>query len=117
MNIRRFGVTAACVALVGCASSSLPRGARWVGGGLKIAYETPADGTVILMERTTGRIVATESLPEGRSFTFAPDHQNYSEVLFRMFGSTNSWDPADVLVVPTNTYFQLYFVPVKAKKK
>lgn len=117
MNIKRLGMIAICLALAGCATPGVPRGARWVGGGLKIDYETPADGTVILMERTSGRIVATQTLSEGRSFTFAPNHEGYDEVLFRLFGGTNKWDPADVLVVPTNTYFQLYFIPAKAKER
>lgn len=108
---------AVAVALAGCATSDLPRGARFVGGGLMVDYEAPADGTAILMERTSRRMVATESLREGDSFEFRPGLGSCDEVLFRMFSGTGSVEGADVFVVPTNAFFQLYFVPREAKKE
>lgn len=86
-----------------------------VGGGLKIEYRAPTDGTAILMERTSGRIVATESLAEGHDFSFHPNKQGASEVLFSMFAATNAVNTGEFPQVPTNTFFQLYFVPVKTK--
>jgi hypothetical protein len=112
-NITRSGMVALVIALAGCATSNLPSGARLVGGGLTVEYTAPTDGTAILIERTSGRIVATESLGEGDSFDFHPRVQGYDEVLFRMFGNTNATPDGGVVVVPTNTFFQLYFVKEK----
>lgn len=116
-DITRLGVIAFAVGLAGCATSTLPSGARLVGGGLMVEYKAPADGTAILIERTSGRIVATESLGEGDKFDFHPNLQAYDEVLFRMFGDTNATADGGVVVVPTNTFFQLYFVPENARGK
>jgi hypothetical protein len=87
---------------VGCTttSTSLPRGSRVVGGGLSIEWEAPANGTVIVREETTRRIVATETLDEGDSFDF-PESSVHHEALTRLFG-----DP-----MPTNLTFVLYFAP------
>jgi hypothetical protein len=115
MNSNPLGILALGMVLAGCATSDLPKGARLVGGGLKIEYQAPADGTAILMERTSGRIIATESLSEGNSFDFRPNRQGCSEVLFSMFAPTNAVNTGDFPQVPTNTFFQLYFVPVEAK--
>lgn len=102
-------------ALSGCSTSGLPRGARLVGGGLMINYEASVQGTAILIERTSGRVVATESISAGSNFEFAPNRTGYSEVLYRMFASTNSIGMGDIITVPTNTFFQLYFVPAPVK--
>lgn len=106
--------------LAGCtttpSNSALPSGARLVGGGVDLKYEAPVDGTVILIERTSGRAVATESLSEGRSFEFSPRLSSFNEAMFPLFGGTNTYDPGVPIVLPTNTYFQLYFVPAKAKR-
>jgi hypothetical protein len=69
------------------------------------------------LERKSSRVVATQSLDEGDVFEFAPNHDNYGEVLFRMFPTTNIIEGTDIMAVPTNTFFQLYFVPAKAKKE
>lgn len=102
--------------LVGCATGNLPRGAKLVGGGLMIDYMAPVDGTVILVERTSGRIVATQSLMEGREFNFGPRWERCGEVLTSLFGTTNLVEPGAFPVVPTNTFFQLYFVPDPVRK-
>jgi len=106
--------------LAGCtttpSNSALPSGARLVGGGVDLKYEVPVDGTVILIERTSGRAVATESLSEGRTFEFGPRYSNFNEAMFALFGGTNTYDPGAPIALPTNAYFQLYFVPAKAKK-
>lgn len=103
--------------LAGCTttSSNLPSGARLVGGGLDIKYEAPSDGTVILLERTSGRIVATESLSEGSTFDFGSDYSGCNEVIFSMFAASNAVPTNVMTPVPTNTFFQLYFVPAKAR--
>jgi hypothetical protein len=82
-----------------------------------VDYEAPTDGTAILIERTSRRIVATESLSEGSSFRFSPGSGSYDEVLFRMFGHPDAVEGGGVVVVPTNAFFQLYFVPEKARKE
>lgn len=116
MNIIRLGTGILGIALVGCATSSLPLGARLVGGGLLVDYTAPGDGTVILIERTSGRTVATKSVSEGDDFTFRPHYEGCDDVLVRMFGSTNAMETGDVRI-PANTFFELYFVPTKAKEK
>jgi len=117
MNIGKLGIITLAVVLTGCTTSNLPRGARLVGGGLSVEYTAPSDGTAILIERTSGRIVASESLVEGDTFTFKPNWNSYEEVLFRMFGDTNVAQEGGWVVIPTNTVLQLYFVPEKAKKQ
>ena len=104
--------------LAGCTTTTnLPQGARLVGGGLLVRYEAPAAGTAILMEQTSGRMVATETLEEGQEFEFRPSNQNDCEVIQSMFGSPEMMDNGSLTVVPTNTFFQLYFVPAKAKRE
>lgn len=78
-------------------------------------YEAPADGTAILVERTSGRIVATESLAEGQTFCFTPSCEGYDETLFTMFGKVSGVADSVVVAVPTNTCFQLYFVPTRTR--
>lgn len=103
--------------LAGCTTTSnLPSGARLVGGGLGIEYKAPSEGTVILLERTSGRIVATKSLSKGDDFDFSPNYQGCNAVLFSMFATSNSVSTDATTQVPTNTVFQLYFVPAKAKE-
>jgi hypothetical protein len=124
MRITRLGMTGLAIALVGCATSNLPeglpRGARLVGGGLQIAYRAPTAGTAILMEQTSRRIVATQSLDQGDAFDFNPSSEGNRkdrEIILSMFAATNAVQSGEVIQVPTNTFFQLYFVPVKAKKE
>lgn len=90
------------IAASGCTTpgNGLPAGSRVVGGGLSVDYRAPADGNVLLREETTRRIVATQTLGEGDSFTF-PDVTMHHEALTKLFG-----DP-----MPTNLIFTLYFVP------
>lgn len=78
-----------------------------------VEYEARRDGVAILIERTSGRIVATESLSEGGTFSFHPNRQGYDEVLFRMFGNAQTTPEAILTILPTNAFFQLYFVPDK----
>jgi hypothetical protein len=85
-----------------------------VGGGLQIEYRAPADGTAILFERTSGRIVATESLERGSDFDFDASRQSRAEILSSMFATNNGADSDQALSIPTNTYFELYFVRVKS---
>lgn len=103
--------------LAGCTTSNLPRGARLVGGGLDIRYTAPAAGTVILIERTSGRIVATRSLEgNGHEFHFSPNSFDNGDVLAAMFSAVPTKE-GELTHVPTNTFFQLYFVPEKTKRK
>jgi len=116
MKITRYGTIGLFVFLTSCATSDLPRGARLVGGGLDIQYRSPSDGTAILRERTSGRIIATESLEQGNDFVFGPNYAGCSEVLVSMFAATNVVEMGRFPQVPTNTLFELYFVPAKALK-
>lgn len=117
MNIRLLSLPLLCATLAGCVSSpsNLPRGSRLVGGGLQIEYNAPENGTAILFERSTGKIVATESLGAGDEFEFALTRPETVEVLRSLFATTNAPALEQLLVLPTNTTFELYFTPVKAK--
>jgi hypothetical protein len=135
MKTTLLAIIAVGVALLGCATSNLPRGARLVGGGLDIRYNAPAAGTVILIERTSGRIVATKSLEgKGAEFYFSPSSFDNGDVIATMFstvpGNTGeiTYVPTNTFIthapmntfithVPTNTFFQLYFVPAKTRRE
>lgn len=112
----RFGqmiVTSAIFATLGCTTpKGLPSGAQLVGGGLQIDYEPPTDGTVILIEKVTGRMVATETLSSGSSFTFGPSSGNWAELMITLFGAPSTNGEVSIQI-PTNSVFQLYFVPAK----
>ena len=102
-----IGFTALLLA-AGCASTSnLPSGARRVGGGLQIDWRPPADGTAILVETTTGRTIATQSVSvEGNvGFNFDVTREQDAAALKALFPT-----------MPTNAQFVLYFVP-SAKKQ
>ena len=117
MRITLFSIVALGVVLVGCATSVLPRGARLVGGGLDIRYNAPTAGTVILIERTSGRIVATKSLEaKGAEFYFGPSSFDNGDVIATMFSNVPG-NTGEITHVPTNTFFQLYFVPAKTKRE
>lgn len=86
---------------VGCAENGLPPGAHVVGGGVQIDWTVPQAGTVILVEKTTGRTVATKSVAaKGDSFTFDASQEGDALVLKAAFGA-----------IPSNAHFVLYFVP------
>ena len=96
---------AALLIAVGCASTSnLPSGAKKVGGGLQIEWDAPSRGTAILLETTSGRMVATESLDVGGSFDFDVSRERNADALKAIFP-----------VIPTNAQFVLYFVPSPEK--
>ena len=106
-----LGLGLAITVLAGCTRSHLPRGAQFVGGGLKIDYEAPRSGTAILLERNSQRIVATESLSSGADFEFYPGVEGYEEVLLTMFGEHLTLPEGSAVRLKTNTFFELYFVP------
>jgi hypothetical protein len=120
IKIAMFAFIVLGITLTGCTTSyhsNLPKGALLVGGGLDIRYNAPAAGTVILIERTSGRIVATKSLEgKGAEFHFAPNSSDNGDVIASMF-STVPVKEGELTLVPTNTFFQLYFVPEKGKQK
>lgn len=64
---------AGCSALGPLQGADLPRDAQIVGGGFTIEWIAPADGTVLLYERKSGKLVETESLSEGDSYDFEMD--------------------------------------------
>lgn len=115
MKLNRCGFLALALGLAGCATSDLPRGARLAGGGLQIEYTAPENGTAILRERTSGRIVATQSLEPGDDFEFGPARPESGAVLFSMFALPEGMVVGSFPHIPTNTFFELYFVPVKLK--
>lgn len=98
-------VVAILVFIVGCSTTGLPRGARIVGGGLKIEWTpTEDDGTAILYERTMRKIVASQTVGTGTPFSFDVTTANGAELLNSVFTT-----PA------TNAQFVLYYVPPRRK--
>jgi len=97
----------ALILAVGCASpSNLPSGARKVGGGPLISWHAPTNGTAILFETTTGKIVATQDLSEGGAqFSFDITSEHDADALRAISPSMS-----------TNIELVLYFVPAPKKK-
>ncbi len=90
----------------GCAENDLPPGAHVVGGGVQIAWTAPQEGTVMLMDKTTRKTVATKSLnAKGDSFEFDASTEVDRQVLKAAFGGG----------VPSNARFVLYFIPTPKK--
>ncbi len=90
-----------CVLLfaVACASTGLPRGAYVVGGGARISFNPPGDGTVVLVEKRSGKVVATRSSTDG-VFEFDISSERDSALVTALFGDSL-----------TNAQFVLYFAP------
>lgn len=93
-------VVAVGLLMAGCATSSIPKGARAVGGGLRVSWSSPESGTAFLVEQTTHKIVATENVGTG-TFDFDVSHGRDAEVLRAIFPNS----------LPTNAVFVLYFLP------
>ncbi|HSW02562.1 MAG TPA: hypothetical protein VLI39_20535 [Sedimentisphaerales bacterium] len=111
MKIGMIGVVAAGILLVGCASSHMPMGTQIVGGGLMVDWTAPANGTVILAEAVSGKIVRTESVNEGGVFEFEPTTNSNAEMLNGMFGGVKTSDDQILAPLPKNSRFVLYFLP------
>lgn len=96
--------------LAGCSTvapwhvANLPGGGRVVGGGLTIDWRAPVKGTVYLVEKTSGKVIATQSLDEGEVYQFEVDPRN-DAVSFKTATGVNL---ADAQIV-------LYFKPADKK--
>jgi hypothetical protein len=105
------------VLLAGCGTThvsrslELPANARIVGGGLSIDWTAPAQGTAILVEVNSGKIIRTQSLEQGDVFEFDPLLAENTELLNRMFGGPDAADSQALAPLPKDTSFVLYFVP------
>jgi hypothetical protein len=66
-------IAGGCSTMASSSKADLPRGAQVVGGGFGIDWEVPTAGTVYLVEKTSGKIIETESLDEGMSYDFEMD--------------------------------------------
>ena len=87
--------------LVACSTPGLPPGARVVGGGSLIEWLPPVDGgTAILFEKTTGKIIATQTVNNITSFNFDARDDSGTALLKAAFDTP-----------PTNAQFVLYYVP------
>jgi hypothetical protein len=123
MRIWRISAIVASMFLSGCATTylsgrlQLPANARIVGGGLSIEWTAPAKGTVILVETGSGKIVRTQSVDEGDTFTFDPLLAENTELLNRMFGGPEAKDSQALAPLPTVTRFVLYFVPETTQER
>jgi hypothetical protein len=92
-----------CGTTLSSPATGVPAGVQAVGGGLQINWEAPTDGTVYLVDKTSGKLVVTESLSEGSKFEFTVDPE-----------SAEAFEKA-VGVPPTKAQLVLYFKPAKTK--
>jgi len=119
MRTGRIIVIAAGLLLAGCATTHMPAGpqlpanAKMVGGGLSIEWTAPAKGTAILIETSSGKIVRTQSVDAGDSFSFDPTANENIRVLNSMFGGPGPQDNQELPSLPKDTHFALYFVPAE----
>ena len=105
-HLRLFTLLGALLLAAGCATDGLPRGARVVGGGLKINWVPPGEGSILLVDKATRKIVATESVnANGSAFEFDGLDDKAKEVLEAALGSSY-----------TNAQLLLYFVPAPVPK-
>ena len=66
-------IAAGCVTTQYYPATGLPGHLEVVGGGLTINWKAPTAGTAYLVEKTSGKIIETESLDEGEAFEFEID--------------------------------------------
>lgn len=115
MKVHRVVYLLPIILLMSCTTGSphLPKGAKLVGGGLEISFSSPVDGTAIVLERSTGKIIATESITaNGSPWEFGSAHvPNWEEMLASLFPATNGGNSSFRYQLPTNAFFELYFVP------
>ena len=64
----------------GQAAAPLQKEAHRVGGGFMIKYTAPEDGTVVLVDKTSGKTIQTESLAAGQDFKFSPPKDSEEEL-------------------------------------
>jgi hypothetical protein len=63
-------IAAGCSVTPSLHGNGLPSGLETVGGGPQINWKAPTDGTVYLVEKTSGKIIETQSLDKGEVFEF-----------------------------------------------
>jgi hypothetical protein len=78
--------TSLTLAAAGCSTGPLPRHAQLVGGGLSINWAAPSNGTAILYEKTTGKVIATASLKTDETFEFELGQGNTDDMIQKMLG-------------------------------
>ncbi len=107
-NITQTFLAALLLLAVGCSSTrtpaGLPPGAYAVGGGARISFDPPEKGTCILVEKSSGKVIATKS-SAGGGFEFDAASEQDQQLLQAAYGG----------MVPTNAVFVLYFVPERTK--
>lgn len=77
---------------------------RIVGGGTRITWEAPGEGTVYLVEKKTGRLVETRSLEQGEAYTFTIETIVEAEDIEQILGIDIS-----------DAEFLLYFEPAQSQ--
>lgn len=78
-----------------------PPHAELVGGGASINWKAPSDGTAILIEQITGKMIRTDSLSEGELYEFDAAMEWTQNLLKVALPPTQ-----------TNASFVLYFRPL-----
>lgn len=98
--LRSFSCLVAALFVAGCATSStLPKGAKVVGGGLLIHYAPSTEGVCFLVEKKSGKIIATQSSREG-AFEFDATGERERAILEATLGQPGP-----------DAQFVLYFLP------
>jgi hypothetical protein len=75
-----------------------------VGGGMKIEWTAPANGTAYLIEGTTNRIMETRSLSQGDAYSFSLTSEGQRGEFERILG-----------IKMADARFLLYFQPANSK--
>ncbi len=102
-----IGIVLLALALgVGCTTPGRPPAAKVIGGGAQIEWQASQDGTAILVEAVTGKVIMTRSLKANdQRFTFDYTVAEEAEVVKKALGN-----------MPANPEFVLYFVPEPSSK-
>lgn len=93
-------VGAGCSTLGSSHRADLPANVKVVGGGFEIIWQAPQGGTAYVVEKTSGKILKTETLSEDEWFEYEVDQEDGGAV----FKMTTGVDLANARIV-------LYFQP------
>jgi hypothetical protein len=97
-------------AFAGCSTprhlqaDGLPGEQYLVGGGFMIDWKAPTEGTVYLVEKTSGKIIETRSLDAGDNYSFSVSSEGQGAEFERALGIRFS-----------EARFMLYFQPADTK--
>ncbi|MBN1362568.1 MAG: hypothetical protein JW993_18365 [Sedimentisphaerales bacterium] len=91
-NVVAGVVVALIIIVAGCRSTpamrpaELPANVQVVGGGVMINWEAPADGTVYLVDKTSGKVIVTQTVEQGDPYEFELDPEDGAEAFKAVTG-------------------------------